>query len=71
MKFIEGKAVSGLDGRQNPALLAVCEECDCQTFNVFCVLIKGRAHQHLACTSCGQAYCDGTCDLRPEGSAGK
>ncbi len=57
MKFVEGKAISRLNGEQRAAQLATCDKCDGTTFKVFDI----DGHSHLECATCGTSYCDGSC----------
>ena len=57
MKFIDIQVV-GNDQKVVPAQMAICDQCNGNTF--LNLVING--HNHLECTSCGTSYCQGGCD---------
>ena len=66
MKTKDVKVISMVDGKELPAKLLVCQECNNETFRIF--VVNGR-HNHMQCEKCEVSYCNQKCGEEEEWQA--
>jgi len=64
---VKDAIVMDILGREVPAQMVVCPNCQSVQFFLFAIeTVAGLnvvQHNHIQCTACGEAYCQGGCDI--------
>jgi hypothetical protein len=63
MKTYNVRVISLIDGREVPAVLICCPDCESSRLypTPFVLFQVEPGHLHLQCTECFKTFCDGKC----------